>query len=59
GSLCSSTTKDVSRTELTITLTPKVVRNPQEAFDISQELRDKIKEATLFQDDFYRRRAVQ
>ncbi|RLW57078.1 MAG: type II secretion system protein GspD [gamma proteobacterium symbiont of Stewartia floridana] len=59
GSLFSSTTKDVSRTELIITLTPKVVRNPQEAFDISQELRDKIKEATLFQDDFYRRRAVQ
>ncbi|MCG8001612.1 MAG: type II secretion system secretin GspD [Candidatus Thiodiazotropha lotti] len=59
GSLFSSTTKDISRTELIITLTPKVVRNPQEAFDISQELREKIKEATLFQDDFYRRRAVQ
>ncbi|MEJ2618962.1 MAG: type II secretion system secretin GspD [Candidatus Thiodiazotropha sp.] len=58
GSLFSSTTKDISRTELLITLTPRVVRNPQEAYDISQELREKIKEATLFQDDFNRRRAV-
>jgi general secretion pathway protein D len=58
GSLFSSTTKDISRTELIITLTPRVVRNPQEAYDISQELREKIKEATLFQDDFNQRRAV-
>jgi general secretion pathway protein D len=56
GNLFSSTTKDVSRTELIITLTPKVVRNPQEAYEVSQELREKIKEATLFQDDFNSRR---
>ena len=57
GNLFGSTTKDVSRTELIVTLTPKVVRNPQEAYDISQELREKIREATLFQDDFNKQRA--
>lgn len=57
GNLFGSTTKDVSRTELIVTLTPRVVRNPQEAYDISQELREKIREATLFQDDFNKRRA--
>jgi general secretion pathway protein D len=57
GNLFGSTTKDVSRTELIVTLTPKVVRNPQEAYDISQELREKIRDATLFYDDFQRRRA--
>ncbi|MCU7919550.1 MAG: type II secretion system secretin GspD [Candidatus Thiodiazotropha sp. (ex Epidulcina cf. delphinae)] len=57
GSLFGSTTQDVSRTELIVTLTPKVVRNPQEAYDISQELREKIHDATLFHDDFQRRRA--
>ncbi|MCU7932609.1 MAG: type II secretion system secretin GspD [Candidatus Thiodiazotropha sp. (ex Codakia rugifera)] len=57
GNLFGSTTKDVSRTELIVTLTPKVVRNPQEAYDISQELREKIRDATLFHDDFQRRRA--
>ncbi len=56
GNLFSSTTKDTSRTELIVTLTPKVVRNPHEAYEISKELREKIKEATLFQDDFYNRR---
>ncbi|MEW8104348.1 MAG: type II secretion system secretin GspD [Candidatus Thiodiazotropha endolucinida] len=57
GNLFGSTTKDISRTELIVTLTPKVVRNPQEAYDISQELREKIRDATLFHDDFQRRRA--
>ncbi|MCU7854081.1 MAG: type II secretion system protein GspD, partial [Candidatus Thiodiazotropha sp. (ex Lucinoma borealis)] len=57
GNLFGSTTKDVNRTELIVTLTPKVVRNPQEAYDISQELREKIRDATLFHDDFQRRRA--
>ncbi len=52
GNLFSSTNKDISRTELVVTLTPRVVRNPQEAYDISQELREKIKEATLYQQDF-------
>ncbi|MCU7829503.1 MAG: type II secretion system secretin GspD [Candidatus Thiodiazotropha sp. (ex Myrtea sp. 'scaly one' KF741663)] len=52
GNLFSSTTKDMSRTELIVTLTPKVVRNPQEAYEISQELREKIKEATLYQEEF-------
>jgi general secretion pathway protein D len=58
GNLFSSTTKDVSRTELIITLTPKVVRNPREAYEISRELREKIRQATLFQDDFNTRRAA-
>ncbi|MEW8505140.1 MAG: type II secretion system secretin GspD [Candidatus Thiodiazotropha sp.] len=57
GNLFGSTTKDVSRTELIVTLTPKVVRNPQEAYDISQELREKIRDAALFHDDFQKRRA--
>ncbi|MCU7810659.1 MAG: type II secretion system secretin GspD [Candidatus Thiodiazotropha sp. (ex Notomyrtea botanica)] len=52
GNLFSSTTKDLNRTELIVTLTPKVVRNPQEAYEISQELREKIKEATLYQEEF-------
>ncbi len=56
GNLFSSSTKDTSRTELIVTLTPKVVTNPHEAYEISKELREKIKEATLFQDDFYKRR---
>ena len=55
GNLFSSTTKDVSRTELVVTLTPKVIRNPREAYDISQELREKIKDATLYQQEFNRR----
>jgi general secretion pathway protein D len=59
GSLFGSTSKDVSRTELIVTLTPTVVRNPQEAYDISQELREKIREATLLQDDFNHKHAVQ
>ncbi|MCU7852786.1 MAG: type II secretion system secretin GspD [Candidatus Thiodiazotropha sp. (ex Monitilora ramsayi)] len=52
GNLFSSTGKGISRTELIVTLTPKVVRNPQEAYEISQELREKIKEATLYQEEF-------
>ncbi len=58
GNLFGSTTKDVSRTELIVTLTPRVVRNPHEAYEISKELREKIKEATLFQDDFESRHPV-
>lgn len=58
GNLFSSTTKDASRTELIITLTPKVVRNPHEAYEISQELREKIRDATLYQDEFNNRRAM-
>jgi general secretion pathway protein D len=57
GNLFGSTSEDVSRTELIVTLTPKVIRNPQEAYDISQELREKIRDATLFHDDFQQRRA--
>ena len=55
GNLFSNTTKDINRTELLVTLTPRVVRNPQEAYDISQELREKIKDATLYQQDFNQR----
>ncbi len=52
GTLFSSTTKDVSRTELLVTLTPKVVRNPHDALEISQELRERIRDATLLQKQF-------
>ncbi|MCU7846052.1 MAG: type II secretion system secretin GspD [Candidatus Thiodiazotropha sp. (ex Monitilora ramsayi)] len=58
GNLFSSTSKDLNRTELIITLTPKVVRNPQEAYEISQELRERIKEATLYQEEFNQRGTV-
>ena len=59
GNLFGSTTKDTSRTELIVTLTPKVVRNPREAYEISQELRERIKEATLYQQDFNQRLQMQ
>ena len=58
GNLFSSTSKDLNRTELIVTLTPKVVRNPMEAYEISQELRERIKEATLYQEDFNQRQQM-
>jgi general secretion pathway protein D len=54
GNLFSSTTDETGRTELIITLTPRVITNPNEAFEISQELREKLKEAAQM-DDAYRK----
>lgn len=45
GTLFSTTTKAISKTELIVTLTPKVIMNPRQAFEVSKELRDKIKAA--------------
>ena len=53
GNLFSNTRDNKNRTELIITLTPRVITNPNEAYEISQELREKIKEATEL-DDAYR-----
>jgi general secretion pathway protein D len=58
GNLFSSTTDETGRTELIITLTPKVVTNPNEAYEISQELREKLKEAALI-DDVYRKQPAE
>jgi general secretion pathway protein D len=46
GNLFSTTRNSTNRNELIITLTPKVITNPHEAYEISKELREKIKEAT-------------
>jgi general secretion pathway protein D len=46
GNLFSNTRDNKNRTELIITLTPRVITNPNEAYEISKELRDKIKNAT-------------
>lgn len=46
--LFSNTSKDVSRNELIITLTPRVVTNPNEAYELSKELRIKLKDAAAF-----------
>jgi general secretion pathway protein D len=54
GNLFSNTKDNKNRTELIITLTPRVITNPNEAFEISQELREKIKDANEL-DDAYRR----
>ena len=58
GNLFGNTKKSTNRTELIVTLTPKVVRNPREAYEVSQELRERIKEATLYQQDFNQRQEV-
>ena len=46
GNLFSNTRDNKNRTELIVTLTPRVVTNPNEAYEISKELREKIKDAT-------------
>jgi general secretion pathway protein D len=54
GTMFSNTRDNKNRTELIITLTPRVITNPNEAYEISRELREKIKEATEV-DEAYRR----
>ena len=53
GNLFSNTRDNKNRTELIITLTPRVITNPNEAYEISNELREKIKDATQI-DNAYR-----
>jgi general secretion pathway protein D len=52
GNLFSSTIEEAGRTELIVTLTPRVITNPNEAYEISQELRQKIKDAARIDDDY-------
>ena len=54
GNLFSNTKENTNRVELIITLTPRVITNPNQAYEVSQELREKIKEATEL-DNAYRR----
>ena len=46
GVLFGSTTQDASRTELIVTITPRVVTNPMEAREITEEFRKRVKAAT-------------
>jgi general secretion pathway protein D len=43
GLLFSTTTKSKSRTELMVLLSPKVVRNPKEARELTDELRNRVR----------------
>ena len=52
GGLFSSTSQDISRTELIVTLTPRVVTNPNEVYELSKELRTKLKEAAGVESDY-------
>jgi len=45
GALFSNTTDDTSRTELIVTITPRVVSNQQDATDITEEFRQRVKAA--------------
>lgn len=52
GALFSTTSEDISRTELIVTLTPRVVTNPNEVYELSRELRTKLKEAAELESDY-------
>jgi general secretion pathway protein D len=43
GALFSTTTKSVARTELLVLLSPRIVRNTQDALDLSDELRSRMR----------------
>lgn len=43
GNLFGSTTSNNLRTELIVFLTPRVIRNPEDARDVSEELRSRLK----------------
>jgi len=49
GNLFSSTSKDVFRTELIVTVKPKVVENPQMMQRVTEELRARMSEAAKFE----------
>jgi general secretion pathway protein D len=52
GALFSTTNKALSKTELIVTLTPKVIMNPRQAFEVSRELRNKIKAAAEIEAEY-------
>ena len=52
GTLFSSTGENTSRTELIVTLTPRVVTNPNEVYELSKELRTKLKEAAELESEY-------
>jgi general secretion pathway protein D len=49
GNLFSTTTEDVFRTELIVTVSPKVIQDPREMQQITEELRNRMKNATEFE----------
>jgi general secretion pathway protein D len=49
GKLFSSTTEDVFRTELIVTLSPRVIENPREMREVTDELRRRMIHATEFE----------
>jgi general secretion pathway protein D len=48
GNLFSTTSEDVSRTELIITISPRVIEDARAALDATQELRSRMKDAAEF-----------
>jgi general secretion pathway protein D len=46
GVMFSNNTKDVSRTELIVTLTPRVIESPMEARQATDDLRRRVRAAT-------------
>ncbi len=49
GKFFSSTTEDVTRTELIITITPRVITNPMQAKAVTDRLRKRLKEASALE----------
>jgi len=45
GKLFSTTSEDVFRTELIVTISPRVIENPDEMLNVTEELRVRLKEA--------------
>jgi general secretion pathway protein D len=50
GSLFSSTNRSTDRTELLVLLTPRIVRNTQEARGVTEELRSRLRSIQLLTD---------
>ena len=51
GALFRQTSRTVKRTELLVLLAPKVVRNPKEAHDLTEELRDRMRSVKPLQNE--------
>jgi len=49
GNLFSTTTQDVFRTELIVTMTPRVVENQREIMQVTKEMRERMKHATEYE----------
>lgn len=49
GKFFSSTTEDVTRTELIITITPRVITNPMQAKAVTDRLRKRLKDASALE----------